>query len=84
MADALNQQFSPESARRPGSFGPGVSIVEYFNSESNAQIHLDTARLDALGHSVRDVAAFLESRFFAAAFTEDEVRAAQTRLPLGR
>ncbi|OFW12839.1 MAG: hypothetical protein A3H29_01635 [Acidobacteria bacterium RIFCSPLOWO2_02_FULL_67_21] len=84
VADALNQQFSPASARRPGSFGPGVSIVEYFNSESNAQIHLDTARLDALGHSVRDVAAFLESRFFAAAFTEDEVRAAQTRLPLGR
>lgn len=74
VADALDQQFLPASP----------SIVQYFNSESNAQIHLDTARLDALGSSVRDVTAFLESRFFAAAFTEDEVRAAQGRLPLGK
>ena len=38
----------------------------------------------ALGFSLKDVAAFLESRFFTAAFTEDEVRSAQMRLPLGK
>jgi hypothetical protein len=31
-----------------------------------------------------DVAQFLEARFFAAVFTEDDVRAAQARLPLGQ
>ncbi len=82
VAAVLNREFSP--SRGPGPVGPDVSIVEYYNSESNAQIHLDTARLAALGRSTRDVAAFLESRFFTAAFTDDEVRAAQARLPLGR
>jgi hypothetical protein len=45
-------------------------------------MHLDTAKLQAAGVSLKDVAAFLEGlEIFEAAFTEDEVRAAQARLP---
>jgi hypothetical protein len=67
---ALNNRFDPEGR-----------VVQYFGDPTNLQLHLDTARLAALGHSLRDVAAFLESLdMFAAAFTEDEVRAAQARL----
>lgn len=71
---ALNKRFSPQ----------GASIVQYFGDPANAQIHLDAARVAALGFTMREVAEFLESRFFAAVFTEDEVRAAQARLPLGK
>ena len=71
---ALNQRFSPE----------GASIVDYFGDPANAQIHLDAARVTELGFSMTDVARFLESRFFAAVFTEEDVRTAQARLPLGR
>jgi len=67
---AVNQRFSPE----------GTSVIHYFGDPANAQIHIDAARLATLGFSMREVAAFLESRFFAAAFTEDEVRDAQARL----
>ena len=58
--------------------------MQFFTDAANAQIHLDTARVAALGFTLKDVAAFLESKLFLAAFTEDEVRAAQARLPLGR
>jgi hypothetical protein len=59
----------------------GKSVVQYFGDPANAQIHLDTLRLATLGFSLKDVAAFLESpNYFAAAFTEEEVRAAQSRL----
>jgi hypothetical protein len=71
---ALNQRFSPSPP----------SIVQFFNDAANAQIHLDTARLKELGISLNDVARFLEERFFRVAFTEDEVRAASAKLPLGR
>jgi hypothetical protein len=74
VVDALNQRFSPT----------GASIVHYFGDPANAQIHVDSARVIELGFSLKEVAAFLESRFFAAVFTEDEVRAAQARLPLGK
>jgi hypothetical protein len=40
------------------------------------------ARLPTLGFSLRDVASFLEGlEIFEAAFTEDDVRAAQPKLP---
>ena len=59
----------------------GGSIVQYFGDAANNEIHLDTAKLRSLGASLKDVAAFLQSQgFFAAVFTEDEVRDAQTRL----
>ena len=46
------------------------------------QLHLDTARIQALGFSLKDVATFLEGlEMYTAAFTEDEVRVAQARLP---
>jgi hypothetical protein len=74
VVDALNQRFSPQPP----------SIVHYFSDPANAQMHLDTSRVVGLGFSLKNVATFLEERFFTAAFTEDEVRAAQMRLPLGR
>jgi hypothetical protein len=70
VVEALNQRFSPQPP----------SIVQFFSDAANAQIHLDNARIAQLGFTLEDVAAFLESRFFEAAFTEDEVREAQVRL----
>jgi Type I phosphodiesterase / nucleotide pyrophosphatase len=70
VREAVEKRFSPGAA----------SVIQYFGDAAGAQMHLDTARLAALGFSSRDVAAFLESQFFAAVFTEDEVRAAQSRL----
>jgi predicted AlkP superfamily pyrophosphatase or phosphodiesterase len=59
---------------------PGGRV--YLDDAANNQLHLDTARLQSLGFSLKDVAAFLETiGVFEAAFTEDEVRAAQARLP---
>ena len=67
----LNKKFDAE-----GKF------INYYNDAANNQLHLDTARLQSLGFSLKDVAAFLEGlEVFEAAFTEDEVRAAQSRLP---
>jgi hypothetical protein len=66
----LNKKFDAE-----GKF------INYYNDAANNQLHLDTARLQQLGFSLRDVAAFLEGlEVFEAAFTEDEVRAAQAKL----
>jgi hypothetical protein len=64
--------------RIDATFSPaGGSIVQYFNDAANNEIHLDTQRMKTLNVSLRDVAAFLEADgLFAAAFTEDEVRAA--------
>ena len=57
-------------------------FINYYNDAANNQLHLDTARLQSLGFTLRDVAAFLEGlETFEAAFTEDEVKAAQARLP---
>ncbi|HUQ86605.1 MAG TPA: alkaline phosphatase family protein [Vicinamibacterales bacterium] len=67
----LNKKFDAE-----GKF------VNYYNDAANNQLHLDTARLQSLGFSLKDVAAFLETlEVFEAAFTEDDVKAAQARLP---
>jgi predicted AlkP superfamily pyrophosphatase or phosphodiesterase len=67
----LNKRFDAE-----GKF------INYYNDAANNQLHLDTARLQSLGFSLKDVAAFLEGlEAFEAAFTEDDVRAAQARLP---
>jgi len=67
----LNKRFDAE-----GKF------INYYNDAANNQLHLDTARLQTLGFSLKDVATFLEGlEVFEAAFTEDEVRAAQALLP---
>jgi hypothetical protein len=69
----IDKRFSPS----------GGTVVQYYSDAANNQIHLDTARLRTLGVSLKDVASFLESQgFFAAAYTEDEVRAAQSRIAL--
>ncbi len=70
IAKRIDARFSPA----------GGTVVQYFTDAANNEIHLDTGRLRTLGVSLRDVAAFLEAEgLFAAAFTEDEVRAAQRR-----
>lgn len=67
---ALHRRFDPEGR-----------VVQYYGDPTASQLHLDTARLAALGHSLGEVAAFLEGlEMFVAAFTEDQVRAAQAGL----
>ncbi|HWI18335.1 MAG TPA: alkaline phosphatase family protein [Vicinamibacterales bacterium] len=62
-------------------FAAAVPFINYYNDAANNQLHLDTAKLQAAGISLSDVAAFLEGlEAFEAAYTEDEVRAAQARL----
>jgi hypothetical protein len=73
IAVLVNQRFDPA----------GKTLVQYYGDSANNQLYIDTPRLQSLGHSLKDVAAFLESQeMFAAAFTEDEVWAAQSRLPM--
>ncbi len=60
----------------------GGLVKLYGNDSANSQLYLDRDRLRELGISLKDIASFLESQdFIAAAFTEEEVRAAQERLP---
>jgi hypothetical protein len=62
----------------------GASVVHYFGDPANMQIHMNVARLRELGVSLQDVATFLRGKFFQAVYTEDDVRAAMLRLPLGQ
>ena len=69
----VNQRFDPEG-----------KIIQYYGDAANNQLFIDTARLQSLGFSLKDVATMLEGiDFLAAAFTEDDVRAAQAALPRG-
>lgn len=62
-------------------FDPEGKIIQYYGDAANNQLFIDTARLQTLGFTLKDVAAMLEALdFLAAAFTEDEVRAAQAAL----
>lgn len=66
----INQRFDPEG-----------KLVQYYNDGANNELFLDTARLQARGFTLKDVAAMLEALdFLDAAFTEDEVRSAQAAL----
>jgi hypothetical protein len=70
IAALVNQRFDPEG-----------KIIQYYGDAANNQMFLDTARLQSRGFTLKDVAAMLEALdFLDAAFTEDEVRAAQARL----
>jgi predicted AlkP superfamily pyrophosphatase or phosphodiesterase len=63
---AINRRFDPQG-----------KVVRYFDDPANMQIYMDPERLRTLGISLTDVARFLETLpYIAAAFTEDEVRAA--------
>jgi hypothetical protein len=56
-------------------------LVTYYGDAANNQIYLDLRRLGTLGRSLTDVATLLAREpYFAAVFTEDEVRAAQRQL----
>ncbi len=69
----IDKRFSPS----------GGTVVQYYSDPANNEIYLDTAKLTSLGIALKDVASFLESQgFFAAVYTEDDVRRAQSRLPL--
>jgi hypothetical protein len=61
-------------------------VVTYYGDAANNQIFIDTARLRTLGFSLKDVTTMLEGEpYLVAAFSEDEVRAAQAGLPaIGR
>lgn len=67
----IDKRFSPS----------GGTVVQYYNDAANNEIHLDTMKLRSQGFSLKDVASLLESQgFFAAVYTEDDVRTAQSRL----
>jgi hypothetical protein len=60
----------------------GKRVVQYYDDAANNQLFIDTERLQSLGFTLKDLSAWLASQdYFAAAFTEDEVKAAQSRLP---
>jgi Type I phosphodiesterase / nucleotide pyrophosphatase len=62
-------------------FDPEGKIIQYYGDSANNQLFIDTARLRSLGFTLQDVATMLEGLdYLAAAFTEEEVRAAQARL----
>ncbi len=66
----IDKRFSPA----------GGTVVQYFKDAANNQIYLDTSRLRSLHFALKDVATFLESLgIFAAVYTEDEVRLAQSQ-----
>lgn len=59
---------------------PGQPVIQLFEP-ANGQVYVDTARLQAHGATLDDMARFLdELDFVEAAFTEAEVAAAQARL----
>jgi predicted AlkP superfamily pyrophosphatase or phosphodiesterase len=73
VVEAIHRKFDPVEKK----------IVRYYEDPANQQIYIDTIRLRALGFSLQDVAAFLETLpYIQAAFTEDEVR--KTSLPRDR
>jgi hypothetical protein len=56
-------------------------LVTYYGDPANSQIYMDGDRLRALGLSWKDITTMLEAEpYLRAAFSEDEVRAAQARL----
>lgn len=68
---AIHQKFDPAAK----------GIVKYYEDAANNELYIDTARLAALGLALTDVRQQLESLpWYAAVFTEDEVRAAVSRL----
>lgn len=68
-------------ARIHQRFDPEKKIVTYYLDAANNQIFIDVNRLRTLGVSLQQVADMLaEEPYFAAVYTEDQVRAAQARL----
>ena len=71
IRNAIHQRFDPQEK----------TLIQSYDDAGNNQVFVDMARLQTLGLSLTNMAAFLEQQPpFAAVFTEDEVRAAQARL----
>jgi hypothetical protein len=72
---AAGRYFAPDIIRAlHARFDPGAQLIPYYEPE-NAQIFVDQERLVALGLTLKDLTAFLETQpYVFAAFTEDEVR----------
>jgi predicted AlkP superfamily pyrophosphatase or phosphodiesterase len=67
VVDLIHRRFDPQ----------GTAIVQYYGDPANSQLYVDTARLKALGVSLKDLATLLAAQeYYAAAFTEEEVLAA--------
>jgi hypothetical protein len=62
----------------------GDRTVQMLRDGANSEVHIDTARLAAAGHTLDEVAAFLERDpsvgYIKYAFTEPEIRTANARL----
>lgn len=70
IVDAIHAKLDPD----------GKTLITYYEPE-NAQIFVNLERLATLKLSLKDITTFLESQpFIAAAFGDDEVRAAAGRL----
>ena len=73
IAALVNQRFDPA----------GKTLVQYLQRRRQQPALHRQGAAASLGHSMKDVAAFLESQeMFAAAFTEDEIWAAQAKLAI--
>jgi predicted AlkP superfamily pyrophosphatase or phosphodiesterase len=63
-------------------FGRGTA--QLLRDGANSEVHVDTSRLEKAGHTLDEVASFLEQDasvgYIKYAFTESQVRAAQARL----
>jgi hypothetical protein len=71
---ALVAKFDPK--------GEAKALVSYYQDAANNQLYINAKRLQSMGLTLKDLATFLEGQeYFAAVFTEDEVIAAQQRLP---
>ena len=74
IVGALVAKFDPK--------GEAKSLVSYYQDAANNQLYINSKRLQSLGLTLKDLATFLDGQeYFAAVFTEDEVIAAQQRLP---
>ncbi len=74
IVGALVAKFDPK--------GEAKSLVSYYQDAANNQLYINSKRLQSLGLTLKDLATFLEGQeYFAAVFTEDDVIAAQQRLP---
>jgi hypothetical protein len=69
---AIHQRLDPDAK----------ALVKYYEDAANNELYIDTARLGTLGLTLKDVARMIETLpHYAAVFTEDDVQAAQSRLP---
>jgi predicted AlkP superfamily pyrophosphatase or phosphodiesterase len=81
---AAGQRYYPDDIvkRIHERFDPAEKkLIGYYSDAANNQLFVDAERLRALNVSLKDIATMLAAEpYYAAVFTEDEVRSAQQRL----